>query len=564
MTRLSDLKRRLERLRRRRRRIRWSTGWAAILLAAGWALAAIFLVDWLLELSRAQRVVLLAVGAGAVAWAVRRWAAPYFGHRETELDMALLVERQHRIDTDLVAAVEFEWPEAPAWGSVALEDAVVRRAAEQSRRLDVFAGLSRRELARRSAALAATAALWALAAILWPAHVRTFFERLALGARHYPTQTRITDIVINGRRVEDPERPARTRIRCAWGQSAEFEVACAGRLPEAPGEVRLRALAGGSRATAALEPVAGRPGVYAAVVPRLVESVEYQIFLGDAWTDPAPILVTSLPNVHLDVLVVPPSYAKKSEAPIRMPSGLRQISVVEGSQVLFELGSDKWLKQVVVRLGDQEYPFRRVERPQGGAVDLWRFDAADSPLGNVLEPIHYLVQLTDADDQSLDQPLEGVIRLQADAPPRVAAGIITRYVLPKATPTVYYRAIDDYGIARVVMFREVIRAGGAAEEAEIEVFVAPGDQPSLRNVEQSYVLDLGPLKLAKGDTVRVTLKATDYRGRNPGRTATADPLVFQVTDEQGILAGMLEADRHSARQLKAMIQRQLGIGGESP
>ena len=43
-------------------------------------------------------------------------------------------------------------------------------------------------------------------------------------------------------------------------------------------------------------------------------------------------------------------------------------------------------------------------------------------------------------------------------------------------------------------------------------------------------------------------------------TAQSEPIVFQVTDESGILAGLIEADEKSARQLDQIIQRQLGIG----
>jgi hypothetical protein len=34
-----------------------------------------------------------------------------------------------------------------------------------------------------------------------------------------------------------------------------------------------------------------------------------------------------------------------------------------------------------------------------------------------------------------------------------------------------------------------------------------------------------------------------------------------VTDERGVLASLMESDEKSARQLDAIIQRQLGIGG---
>ena len=67
----------------------------------------------------------------------------------------------------------------------------------------------------------------------------------------------------------------------------------------------------------------------------------------------------------------------------------------------------------------------------------------------------------------------------------------------------------------------------------------------------------------KGDQVRVMLEATDFRGGRTGRTAVSDTLQLTVTDESGILSALSESDERSARQLDAIIRRQLGIG-ETP
>ena len=40
----------------------------------------------------------------------------------------------------------------------------------------------------------------------------------------------------------------------------------------------------------------------------------------------------------------------------------------------------------------------------------------------------------------------------------------------------------------------------------------------------------------------------------------SEPLVFQVTDKQGILAAMSDTDRESARQLETMIDGQVDVG----
>ena len=141
MTRLKELRKRLARLRRRRWRVRVGTAYSGLALAVLWILAAVFLVDWLFEMSQLQRAIALAVCLAVLVWAARRYMIPWLGRRETELDMALLVEREEHIDTDLVAAVQFESPEAAGWGSVALEQAVIDQVAASGKRLNVMRGV---------------------------------------------------------------------------------------------------------------------------------------------------------------------------------------------------------------------------------------------------------------------------------------------------------------------------------------------------------------------------------------------------------------------------------------
>src|SRR5207253_1236936 len=106
--------------------------------------------------------------------------------------------------------------------------------------------------------------------------------------------------------------------------------------------------------------------------------------------------------------------------------------------------------------------------------------------------------------------------------------------------------------------KQVTRGTGEVfESSDVVRRVSPEEQP-LATLRGRHVLDLKPLGLAKGDTVRVTLEAIDYRGDRPGTPARSEPIVFTVTDESGILAGLVEADEKSARQLDQIIQRQLG------
>ena len=96
---------------------------------------------------------------------------------------------------------------------------------------------------------------------------------------------------------------------------------------------------------------------------------------------------------------------------------------------------------------------------------------------------------------------------------------------------------------------------------EIVMYELPEHRSTPTDVQDRYALDLAPLGLVKGDELKIILQAVDYRGRGQeGRATLTEPLLFQVTDERGILAAMSETDRESAGRLKTMIQRQIEVG----
>ncbi|MBN2473238.1 MAG: hypothetical protein JXB62_01420 [Pirellulales bacterium] len=634
MTRLQELRKRLARLRRRRRRVRLETGFSALLLTVLWIVAAAFLADWLLEMNRLQRLIGLAACGAVAIWAFRRYTLPWLGHRETDLDMALLVQRQEQIDSDLIAAVQFESPEAAQWGSVQLEQAVIHGVALRGKQLNVMRGLSQRQLMRRTTLLLLTAAAWVALGLAATDHLSAFLQRFfLLSTNHYPTRTVIQSIVVKShaplgpaadapRRprsadapvesqpadapVEsqptddstdppppvvslppprpsvdwsavagqpiDPSAPGRAPLRILYGHQVRFEVSCTGEVPES-GQAVFYAGRSGTRTTLDLQPSAEAPGVFVGQLDEFREEIRYQLFLGDAWTDPGVLTVAQLPVVDVELEVELPSYAvtQEGEKTMAVPKGLRQISVVEGSRVLVKVRSASSLREVTLSVvdranGSRPHPFRKAESEAwDDPREIWILDADDSPLAAVTELTRFEIDVTDVDGQHLQQPILGVVRIQTDAPPRIAAAIITQWVLPAARPTIYFRAIDDYGLQSVSIACEVTRADGGTSLQDFDVYrLSPGDTPP-KNLEPDagYAFDLGRLGLSKGDRVAATLRAVDFRGGREGKTATADPLLFQVTDEQGILASMMETDRQSARQLKTMIQRQLGIG-ESP
>src|SRR5262245_1981018 len=387
-------------LRRQRWGLRVVRGAMALGVLLLVALAVDFLVDWLFVLSRAQRGLLLVVLGGLGLWGLRRFVWPAVVARETDVDLALLVERQQGIDSDLVAALQFESSEAPSWGSVQLEEAVVDYVADFGNTLKLKRGLAGTRLSRTTLALAGTAGALCLAAAIFPNHVGVFFNRLLLGSAHYPTDTTITRIAINGTTV-DLANPAAVPPRVPFGMKVRFQVESTGIAPPS-GEIRVIAKSVGVGTTLVLKrvqpaddglkaPATAAPtnesggatpqasGIhvnYDAELPRLIEEISYQVFLGDAWTEPAQIHVIAPPVVALALDHTPPQYAARGAASPASASS-RQISVIEGSQVILTVRcGNKALARVEMVSGEARYSLEPVDPDK----HAWQLTPAGTPL----------------------------------------------------------------------------------------------------------------------------------------------------------------------------------------
>lgn len=676
MTRLTTLRSQLTSLRRARSIVRTLTAVSAAGIALLWALAAIFLIDVTFELAVPQRVVVLLLAFGAVAWAVWRYTLPLLGVRETIEDVALMVERQQEIDSDLVAALQFESAEAANWGSVQLESAVIDYVANVGSGLNVFEGFNREQMTRRATVLGVTAAVLLVAAIAFPGYATAFFNRLFLGGMHYPTATQIQTILVNQTPVlrSDEHGSAPLDAKCAQGRPIQFLVRSAGKLPHdgrvqlvSKGQSRsktsvelkpltleqrldrlkvaqqkladarrdsefaltpvwqaeLLALLQFDAPTAAAElegakehgdlqkvaeslesEIAEWPGdreslgLYAGELPRLIDEVDFQLFLGDAWTDPASIAMTPLPAVEPRLTPIPPKYARSLQP--TEETGQRQLSVLEGTAVRLavECTNKKELTSVwlVLKTKSGAQRFDLVREDDAGL--RWKLpEGTETPFDRVTEELRYEIQVQDTEQLSLESPIRGVIRIKSDRPPTGSAEVVHHVVLPTAQPVVHYRATDDFGLSQLNLIAEIERptpdsdlpssdsslsgssslgsvttSATATTAAEKRVIPLLQVKPLLSGslpAQGSYRLNLAELSLAKGDRVKLTLEVIDYRGEDEsgkpplGQSYLSDPIALEISDESGVLAAISEADERSEQRLTDIIKRQLGIG-ESP
>ncbi|MFP6763927.1 MAG: hypothetical protein VB858_09920, partial [Planctomycetaceae bacterium] len=397
-TRLGKLRSELVRLQSSRKLVRWGNGFSLLATAAVMILIVSFLADWLLDMSRAQRFVLLGFVIGGIVWAFRKHTRPWLQQKEDLVELALQVEHRQGIDSDLVAAMQFEDSEARTWGSADVEQAVISQVADLSPRLNVFTGFSLVDFRRRLGTAAAAAALMAVWYAILPGYFEAFFQRLLLGAESYPTQTQIVSVQINGREVLASD--AVTAVSCPYGSPLTFVVTGGGELPDSGlGRIRLESL-NGTIATdieitskAAQPDTVGTPGVtgktnsssteYRGELPRLMDSVSLRVYLGDARSRPLRVDAIPLPAVDVEIDVTPPDYAREmAQTEVAGKTSRRQLSVIEGSRVELSVRSlNKKLERVGLWIGEEAYDLTSTDRKE------WSFNISGTPFESVSEPL---------------------------------------------------------------------------------------------------------------------------------------------------------------------------------
>lgn len=560
---VAGLRAELFRLLRRRAVVRWGSALAAALTGAVLLLGAAYLLDWSLRLPWLARVGLLAAWLAGLWSVVRKWSWPLIAMEETITDAALWVENRHRVDSDLVAALQFAGGSCGG-GSPRLSAAVVESVAEYAKGLDVLEGFRWAPLPRRVLNLLGVVLLAALVVVPAPAYALVFWQRFLLGDARYPTETQITALEINGQSISPLGRgdravtvvagqPLRIAIQTAGKSAARADVILRRSTGHAAGDLTL------TRSEAQRTTDDGHQS-WQGELTQLTEAVQFIVRAGDAETDPVEISVRPLPVVVLEWSVAPPSYAQgRNLPPADVGAGTRNLTLLAGSRVgLTARSENKDLKLATCRIDDAEFPLTPCA---ADGKRCWSLPSG-TPFDSLQATLRYSLQVEDADGLSMPAPLTGQIRLKADRLPRVAAAVLSKVVLPSGKPRVSCGATDDFGLTSLKAAIDVKREDGTTGRHELSLKTLPTTPAPQLTLREDFPIDLTPYALQKGDEVRITIAARDWRGDLEPQVGLSEPLVLMITDRNGILASLIEADQQSARQLDAIIRRELGIGGD--
>jgi hypothetical protein len=597
---LGPLRRQLGQLRRARALTRHGVAVLRLVLCCLATLFVAYVIDRTWQLGLAWRTLLLLASLAGWLLAAWRWWWPALSTRESAEQLALLVEREHGIENDLVAALQFDRQAIAAGESPALAQAVVRYVAEFAPSLDVFRGFRWDPLPRYAVACSACLICAVTWLAIWPQEAGAFWNRFWLGTARYPTKTQLMALNWNGDAIPVFHRE---QFEVFWPQQVGglLEVSAEGELPDG-GVVAGYVVESGQRVSWPLSRLE-QSGAYSVTLPPLSHSVRLYVTLGDASSDEWQLSLLARPLVDLHWTVTPPEYLNRRDPEPAV--GARQLSVPAGSRVsLTVVPLNQPLVNGTITIGSQPFELvpangsvsasgaaaSAVSRPPASAADhpsestqkrvadraaqqlssndertwaiAWTLPAG-SPLDAITAELPFELQVTGESGLPLSEPLRGSIRLAVDRPPRVAAAAISKKVLASAKPQLQVRARDDAGVAKVKLLIELRTSGGESTQIEQSVWTATAPNFPV-DWQQSVPLDLSAWPLQPGDQVQVMLQVTDFRGPLPGQSARSEPVVFDVTDRSGVLADLLEADQRTAQQLDAIIERELGLGERAP
>ena len=536
MQQLTSLRRGLKKARRYRSvaRVGRACAWWFSFLA--WSFLILFVLDVLTGMGNLERFVLLVAAGAMLGWQAWKVVVPALIDSEDLILVATKIQRHHDIPSDLVASLQFTDSQRSQYGSEKLRGLVVESSSVMSEKLDYLAGFSRPELWKSFAVAVISLALVLTPAITNPTHFQTFLNRLLLQDARYPTTTDILAVRIQEESV-------------VHGRSVTFVVSVDSKkvVPD-KGTLEISSQSG---SVSVLDLLPGEnPGEFTVTLERAIEDFSAVAYVGDDQSDPQYITVLQVPHLVVDMNVISPAYAADTFAD--QGAGSRNRRVLQGSDVHPSVESDKLLKSATLRIGEEDYALINTD-------GKWELPSRNHPLINIQSTTRWQVDVVDHDNISPTRTITGILQVRPDQKPRIVAATVINLVLSNAAPRIKFRAVDDFGLDQVGASITIIRSGVNAAE-ENKMITLHRFSPPLKTAADTIAIELADYDLKIGDTVKVTLNTTDFRGSLAGVVAEAEVIELQVTSRAGFLAAMREVDSQTDEKLDRIIKAQLGIG----
>ncbi len=280
---------------------------------------------------------------------------------------------------------------------------------------------------------------------------------------------------------------------------------------------------------------------------------------GDAVTDWVTVELVEPPaiaSLELDSLL--PSYTGRDRETLE---GAGPHSVLAGSRLVIRARSNKPLGSCELQLAEQRFSLTpSSDDKQMFVLELPAQNEADDGAAGVAGG-KYEFRLRDEGGLENLREFSFTLKTREDRAPDVRASLlgISGLVVPRAIVPTSYNVIDEYGISSIDFdchwTSEVETPGPGSLQVPVARF--PGSPPTPEQQDVA-VLELEPLKLLPGTSLRFVLQAVDNQPGGVGLGKSREFLLRVVTEEE-LLADLLRREIDQRKSFQAAYDAQLEI-----
>ena len=264
--------------------------------------------------------------------------------------------------------------------------------------------------------------------------------------------------------------------------------------------------------------------------------------------------------VDLQVVATSPSYTGLEPSTL---SGGGPYAVLEGSRISVSASYNKPLKSAKLLAAGKTIP---IGLSAGVSAPLVLSVPADPANGEEAQPLaggEYELKLIDESGLANIRRSRFSITIKEDMAPKLRADLLgisglvtTRAVLPMS-----FQAADDYGLNQTwfhCRWREPEDLEDAPEKTKSVYFdILPTERP-VNEFKDVAVLDLEPLTLPHGTTLRVTMNVEDSKPTTPNQAASKEFLLRVVSDEE-LRSDLLRREIEQRKAFEQIYQAQLEL-----
>ena len=529
--------------------------WLAIVLAI---IALDMVIDRFFQMDFAQRGIMLAVMLGTSVWFLfTKVLRPLMFHTS---DDALVAQVEQRVGGDsqqILSTLQLarEHDLAKTGTSKALVDATIADGLEKAKSLDFSAALDHQQHRKDISLLTGTAVVMGLLAIgiLATSFLGTWFSRnVMLSSAQWPQPTYLEiDGAKNGRMVL-PLGATHKQIVTITEDSAVTDVNVYVEVEGVSGNRTIYPMT----STGKLD---GRERVYEINVTnefRFRASTSNNIQTD--WVDVTYVEPPAV--VDLELVATSPVYTGLQPATL---SGGGPYAVLEGSQISITAGYNKALKSAELMAAGETIPIAVSADVSQPLVVSVPGSAANGEEAKSLAGGEYELKLVDESGLANVRRSRFSITIKEDLPPKLRADLLgisglvtTRAILPMS-----FQAADDYGLNRTwfhCRWREPEDLEDAPEKTQSVNFEAlPAERP-VTEAKDAAVLNLEPLSLPQGTSLRVTMNVEDSKPPIANQAASKEFLLRVVSDEE-LRSDLLRREIEQRKAFEQIYQAQMEL-----